>query len=65
MNDNNSSDRLTVMSYCAEFDMGRRIQGWSGKYKKVGRRKLKSLQNRGQAEIKIFLCADYFAESEF
>lgn len=26
MNDNNSTDRLTVMSYCAEFDMGRRIQ---------------------------------------
>lgn len=26
MNDNNSADRLTVMSYCAELDMGRRIQ---------------------------------------
>lgn len=26
MNDNNCTDRLTVMSYCAEFDMGRRIQ---------------------------------------
>ncbi len=35
MNDNNSTDRLTVMSYCAEFDMGRRIQAIrrpSGKY---------------------------------
>lgn len=26
MNDNNSTDGLTVMSYCAEFDMGKRVQ---------------------------------------
>lgn len=29
MNDNNGTDRLTGMSYCAEFDMGRRIQAIS------------------------------------
>lgn len=28
MNDNNSSDRLTVRSYCAQFDMGRRYRGY-------------------------------------
>lgn len=41
MNDNNSTDRLTAMSYCAEFDMGRGNTGCnqrcSGKYKKVGK----------------------------